>query len=318
VAVPRVSDNPAVQQQYAAQLAVTAAVVQALRALWAALRPLSSPEGLARYRQGVSVLVEQYAGAAASVATDFYRDARAEAGVPGAVDIPPTPGPPQSQVDASMDWALRQAEEQMQALLADLESQVATEVEQQMAQLEAEAQQRMEAAAQKMVTDTAREQVVAAVEGDAQAIGYRRVPRPDACYWCLTLAFRTSTRKGLAKDFTKYGPGTMGADVHYGVYKSRESAGQIPPDAKGNTNRFHDNCHCVIEPVFDAVNVLPVWLHDMKALYDQSDDLSDFRRRVRAHRNGETPEAPSVPIPAAANPPSEQIAALLDLFASAS
>jgi hypothetical protein len=306
VAVPRVSDNPAVQQQYAAQLAVTATLVAALRALWPAVNPLSSAAAMARYRQGVSVLVDQFAGASASIATDFYRGARTEAGVAGAVNVAPVSPPPAPQVEASMDWALRQAEQQMQAILADLEKEV---------QAEAEAQRRMEAAAQKMVTDTARDQVVAAVEGDEQAIGYRRVPRADACAWCLTLAFRTSTRKGLAKDFTKYGPGSMGADVHYGVYKSRASAGQIPPDDNGDTNRFHNNCHCVIEPVFDAVNVLPVWLHDAKALYNASDDLSDFRRRLRAQRDGlDNPEAPSVPVPAAPTPPSKEIAALLDLF----
>lgn len=320
MAVPRVSDNPPTQQQYAAQLAVTAALIGGLRALWGATLPSSSPEAMARYREGVFVLVSQWAQASASVAVDYYRSARLEAGVPGFVDVEPIPSPPRSQIDAGLDWALSRLEAEMRTQLDELTAEAISEAAVFEAQFlaEDEAQRRAEAAAQKIVTDAARDQVVAAVEGDELALGYRRVPRPDACAWCLVLAFRTSTRKGLAKDFTKYGrPGSMGEERHYGVYKSRASAGQIPPNAKGDTNRFHDNCHCVVEPVFDPVNVLPVWLHDMEALYNDSEDFNAFRRAVKARREGRDPEPPSVPVAAPSAPPTEQINALLDLLSQA-
>lgn len=310
MAVPRVSDSPATQQQYAAQLAVSASLFATLRALWPAVAPLSSAAAMSRYRTGAALLVSQFAAASSSIASDYYLGARTEAGVSGAVSVQPIAAPPRAKIDASLDWALNAAEEQMRSLLAEVEQEAADAERQLLAE---ETQKRVEAAAQKIVTDAARDQVVAAVEGDGKALGYRRVPRPDACAWCLVLAFRTSTRKGLAKDFTKYGPGKLGGDRHYGVYKSRSSAGQITPNAKGDTNRFHDHCHCVVEPVFDVVNQLPVWLHDAEALYNASDDFNAFRRLIRSGR-GEHPEPPSVPMAPITPSPQvvAQVTALLD------
>ena len=301
MATQTLSESPAVQQQYLAQLALTAALAQAVANLWPIANPITAPT---QFRDALQSLTSQFSAASASVATDFYRAARTEPGVPGAPTLRLVPPIPESKVDAGIDWALRAREE--------------------MDRTEAQIMARVQAAIQKANADVIRDQTVSAVEGDEYAIGYRRVPRPDACYWCIVQAFRKTRRAGRAVDRIR--AGRAGADFdlnveHYGVYKSRESAGQIPPNAKGDTNRFHNDCHCVVEPIFFPVTSLPGWLHDAERLYDTStaesksgDRLNDFRRALDAERRGETPPTPTAPEITATVPNAQRIAALLDLL----
>lgn len=294
VATPALSESPAVQRQYLAQLALTAAIAQAIRNLWPAANPLTA-EG--RFREALVTVMEQFSQASASVTADFYRDIRTEAGVTGVPTLRLVPPPPQSKVNAGVDWALR----------TDTEAQVLA---------------RVEAAMQKVNADIIREQTKTAVEGDEFAIGYRRVPRPNACYFCITLALRKTHRVGRAANIRS---GRDGADFdpnveHYGVYKSRFAAGESDASAE---NRFHNNCHCVVEPVFFPVTSLPGWLHDMERLYDDStansksgDRLNDFRRAISAGRRGETPPTPAAPTILAPAANAEQIKNLLNLFAA--
>lgn len=301
VATPTLSDSPAVQQQYLAQLALTAALVQAIHNLWPLANPLTNP---AKFSQALGLLVGQLGQVSASIAQDFYLGVRAGAGVSKVAPLHLVPSVPQSKVDAGIDWATRHAAEAQRT--------------------EAEIMARVEAAMQKALADVGREQIVTAVEGDQFAIGYRRVPRPGACYWCIAQAIRKTHRAGRAVNRIR--AGRPGADFdpnveHYGVYKSRESAGQIPPNAQGDTNRFHNNCHCVVEPIFFPVNTLPGWLHDMERLYDEStadsessQRLNDFRRALNAQRGGVTPPTPTAPTISAPVPNAERIAKLLDLL----
>lgn len=287
-----VSENPTTQRQYLAALAITAALTQAIQQLWVVTKPLSSPQATDSFRAGMAALVEQLSQAARSVAVDYYADLRREAGVPRTtralrlVDLPP-----RSMVDAGIDYAMRakaEADEMEAAILA-----------------------RAEAAAQKVVADVGRAQVVAAVEGDDAALGFRRVARPDACYWCLALAMRRSTR------------GTEGEE-HLGVYKSRASAGQLPPNAVGAVNRYHNNCHCAVEPVFDlGADTIPAWMGDMERLYETStatsrrgERLNDFRRALAAERRGTETTTPTPPAAIGALPSNdERLRLLSDILA---
>lgn len=304
-------ESPETQQQYAAQLLLTAALIQALRQLWGVTLPLDSSRGRERFREGAVTLIQHFSGAASAVAMDYYRSVRLAAGVTDA--LPPSlelvPAPPHSLVDASLDWALRDVERDMARDLAEIEARFLEEDRQWLA--------RFEASAQKALTDTGRAQVIAAVEGDEKALGFRRVPRPGACYFCIVLAFRSTTRTGLAKDFKKYAPGTMGGETHYGVYKSRGTAGgfaNVSFEGEG-TAKFHNNCHCVIEPVFSPVEALPDWLADMERLYDDTEGgLAEFRKALAARRRGVEPEPPPMPAVVAVAPNREAIAALLDLL----
>ena len=268
MATPRVSDTPEVQRQYVTQLTLAAALAQALRQLWTATSPLKSDQAMRSFRAGAFALVTQFAQASRVMASDYYVNVRQAAGVPGTVRLPSVELPPSSMVDAGIDWAMRDF----------------------MRKTEAEILAKAEAALAKAVLDVGREQIVAAVEGDDKALGFRRVPRPDACYWCITLSLRRSTRGGEGGQ-------------HLGVYKTRASAGQIPPNAKGEINRYHNNCHCAVEPVFAIGDVgMPDWLHELDRLYEQStrnskpgERLNDFRRALAAFRNGISPDSPQGP-----------------------
>jgi hypothetical protein len=301
MATPTVSDNPATQRQYATQLALSAALAQAIRTLWASTTPLSSEDAWDVFANGVRAVVPQYGQMASVTALDNYRAARIQAGVTTTPKLPKIEAAPASKVDAGLDWARRAIE--------DIEAKQAAAL----AEIEATIQKRADAAMQKVLLDEARETTVQAVEGDERALGYRRVPRPGACAWCLALATRKTTRRGLAKDFARYGkPGAMGGDEHWGVYKSRAAAGQTPVGS-AEVNRFHNNCHCVVEPIFSTDFVVPEWLREVDDLYQSTDDFNHFRRVIEARRRGETPTDPTPIIPAPAAAPA-RVAAIADLL----
>lgn len=300
---PQVSENAATQRQYVTQLTISAALAQALRTLWASLNPASSEVAWEAFAASVRAVVPQYGQAASVVSLDNYRLTRASAGITTTPRLPQIQTVSTSKIDAGLEWA-RRFEADSAATLAEFEAKI---------------QGRVDAAMQKALMDEARATTVAAVEGDELALGFRRVPRPDACAWCLTQAIRRTTRRGLAKDFKRYGgpggPG-MGGDEHWGVFKSRAAAGQTPEGAD-EINRFHNNCQCIVEPIFDAAFVPPEWLRDMAALYDDTDGgLNGFRRALSARRRGDEPASdprPALPSPAAQE---QQVAAIANLLAS--
>lgn len=290
MATPTVSRDTTVQSQYASQVAVTTSLTLALRRLWVTLEPLSSATALKQYNEGVALVVEQFASLSISNAADFYQLARTNADVPGRVSLPIVSTPPRSLVDAGLDWAMR--------------------AKQQLADGEARIQARIEAAMQKAVTDAGREETVAAVEGDEKALGFARVARPDACPFCLSLAIRRSSKSGQ--------------EGRPGVYKSRSSAGQLPPNALNEVNRYHNNCNCTVVPVFSTAYELEPHLLDVERLYNAATEnserrgaLNDFRRAVYAERNGR-PSVPVLELPptVAPIPGADALKALLDRLAA--
>lgn len=306
MATPTVSDAPATQRQYVTQLALSAAAGQALRTLWTSISPVSSEAAWRTFSAATRALMPQYGQVAASTALDNYRLARRDAGITTVPTLPRITPMPASKIDAGLDWARR--------AYPDLDA----ELDAKRAEIESRIRGRAEAAMQKALLDEARETTIAAVVGDDKALGYRRVPRPGACAWCLALAVRKTSRRGLAKDFTRYGtPGVMGGEEHWGVYKSRAAAGQTPIGST-QVNRFHRGCHCVVEAIFSTDFVVPHWLQDDARLYAEAEDFNDFRRQIEARRHDDasddaTPADPAPLIPApAANP--EQLAAIAGLL----
>ena len=310
MATPRVSENPATQRQYATQVALSAALAQAMRTLWTSTTPLASEGAWDTFATAVRAVVPQYGQTASVTALDNYRAARIRAGVTTTPKLPKIETAPAGKIDAGLDWA-RRAIEDINAAQAD-----------ELAALEASIQKRADAAMQKAMLDEARETTVAAVEGDERALGYRRVPRPGACAWCLALATRKTTRKGLAinqvsssgraKSLRGRPIAAQGGDEHWGVYKSRAAAGQVPVGSAA-INRYHNGtCRCVVEPIFSTDFVVPEWLQEVDDLYQASDDFNHFRRQIEARRRGETPDPePILPAPAVAP---ERVAAIADLL----
>jgi len=301
VATPTISDQPATQRQYVTQLALSAAVMQAIRTLWASTTPLASEDAWEAFSAAVRAVMPRYGQTAGVVALDNYRAARRAAGITTTPTLPRIPEMPASKIDAGLDWARRAMKD------------IAAEQAGQLAEIETKIRARAEAAMQKALLDEARETTIEAVVGDDKALGYRRVPRPDACAWCLALATRTTSRRGQAVNFTRYGtPGSMGGDEHWGVYKSRAAAGQTPIGSK-QINRFHNNCHCVVEPIFSTDFEVPEWLRDVKALYSDADNFNHFRRIIEARRRGQDVPDPTPIIPAPSAQPA-QVAAIADLL----
>lgn len=264
-----VSSDPLVQGQYDAQVAITAALTASLRGLWAATEPLSGVTALRRYRQGIALLTEQFGTLSASTAIDFYKAARRDANVPGIPNVRPVAMPAPSLVTADVDWAFR--------------------AEQQMADDVARIQDRIEAAFQKAVTDVGRDQTGLAVEGDDKALGFARVARPGACYFCLSQAIRRSSKDGQ--------------NGRPSVYKTRDTAGGNANDffSGSGVAKFHNNCHCVIVPVFSTDYELEPHLLAAEALYKEAtsesepgESLNDFRRALGERRGHREPKTPMV------------------------
>ena len=83
----------------------------------------------------------------------------------------------------------------------------------------------------------------------------------------------------------------------------------------GDTNRFHNNCHCVVEPIFDAASVPLPWLVEMRDTYNDTDDFNHFRRVIEARRRGQDIPDPR-PQLAAPSASSEQVSAVANLLAN--
>jgi hypothetical protein len=310
--VASAAEAAATQQQYLAQVALTATMTAALdNVAQAAPDPTSSA-----YRAGIHAVIDQLAQVAASIARDYYQQIRKDAGITAPIRIQPIPAPPASLIDASVDYGLRASNASTPA------------------DFQAAVQRRVEAANQKILADAAREQTASAVAGDEMAIGFRRVPRPDACAFCILMATRSTHREGLAADLSTSSHDNKrgikyGGPEHFGVYKSRalaEGKSFVRDFIGEGTAKFHNHCHCVVEPVFSPVEKLPAWLEGARQLYKDTsldparrDDthLNAFRRALNAQRSGNggspSPIAPAAPLRAApAQPPAAALLQGLD------
>lgn len=306
------AESAATQQQYLAQVALTATMTTATSNLAQSVPDPTSPT----FRAGVQAIIDQLAQVSASIARDYYQQVRMDAGIKAPVRIRPVSAPPVSLINASLDYGLRADNS---GTSADFQAAV---------------QRRLDAANQKILADVAREQIATAVAGDELAIGFRRVPRPDACAFCILMATRSTSREGLAATLSAGSNNNnrgikYGGSEHFGIYKSRAAAEgkAFVHDFIGEgTAKFHDNCHCVVEPVFSPVEKLPAWLEDARQLYKNTgvdpsrpDDtsLNAFRRALNAQRSGNggptSPIAPAVPLrPASMQPQMTALLAQID------
>lgn len=123
------------------------------------------------------------------------------------------------------------------------------------------AESRLTGAVDRMVLNVGRQTLVEAVQQDRRARGWARVARPDACSFCRLLQ-------------------TRGA-----VYKSEQTAGRNANSrfVGAGEFKFHNNCHCYIEPVFGIYELSARARADL-ALYRESTaglSGSDARKAFR-------------------------------------
>lgn len=278
---PKASDSPAAQQNYLAQLTLASLMQQAFTQMWPNVLPLT-PRNLRRLMAGSTALLDQLSEVAISVATEAYLDLRAEAGVTGPISVPRVETPPASAV------------EQMWAEVTSGMDDLAALAEDEYAKL----RDAYDAELRRELADEARRTTVAAVEGDDKALGFARVARPDACYFCLTLAMRR-TKGGRP-----------------GVYKTRTRAMIRRSDGE----KYHTNCNCQVEAIFSTDFEFAPHILEAEKLYDKAtensksgDSLNDFRNALRRQRAGLVPQSPLPPISlASAQNNADLMSALLD------
>lgn len=255
MAAPRVSDTPEVQQHYAAQLGLSAALLAALRKLWPRLEPDNLAATSEPVIRGAAALVEQFSLASISLAADYYDDLRAEH-VPGRLNTPIIDATSVSEMQAMLEATTRD-------LLAELPSLV-DEVF--LAEYAAQLQGEVDAALQVAVANSASDEIFTALEGDREAKGWARVTRPGACAFCRMLASRGA------------------------VYLTRGSANfraHVPIDGRGGV------CKCQVEPLFGDYYEPPAHVRTDMGTWERvteglsgADAINEFRREVEGRADG--------------------------------
>lgn len=155
--VQRASENPVVQEHYAAQIGLSAAIVKAMARLGSP-RPTDQAASLAR----------EFSTAAISLAADYYGDARDFARVAGSYRLPVIAPWDEASLQAYIDTALKSFEKQYDAGFD-------AQVDQLVAQL---------------ALDAGSREIFEAIKNDPKPTRYARVTRPGACAFCLLLATR--------------------------------------------------------------------------------------------------------------------------------
>jgi hypothetical protein len=274
---PRVSDNPQVQQDYMAQLALSAAVVAGLAHVWPSFDPKRPRLTFPDVRRPAAALIVELSSAAASLAADHFETLRDEAHVAQPFRVPIIDLPSQDDIEHELDRVtadiLDGSSSDFEALRQAIEAQI-------------------ESSAQKMIADAASNEQMAAVEADPQAIGWARVTRPGACAFCLMLATR--------------GP----------VYGSKTSASfrpHVAVNGKGGTCHctVEPLWRGTYEPAAHVREAQAIWKSSTKGRSGK-DALRAFRRAIEGGNLRERP----VPIPAApAVPQRDQFNALIAALA---
>jgi hypothetical protein len=240
----------------AAQIGLTRLLVRDVRGLRRLILPSRLRESVPDWLAAMNAVVAQYARTSAALAAEFYDAQREAAGVPGPFTVPLADPPPEEQTTASLRWATkdlwpREPEAASPAQLEPLEVRLD------------QAEKKAEQVAQKLVADTGRGTVQAAVRQDRQATAWARSAARGACSFCKLLASRGAV----------YGEDT--ADF-----------------------RAHDGCHCGVIPVFRGQRFeLSPHAREWERLYREyaeghsGDQLRLFRRALAEHDSNPLPTA---------------------------
>lgn len=260
MAQPAQPSSEAVQQQQARQQALTGLLAASLLSAWATVDVTDLAGTLPKFKLTVAGLVRKYGQSSAVLAARFYQQERAAAGVPGRHNPALADPAGLEQVQKSVGWATKglwAVPKAPQDAVAALPAPVSVDVP----TLVSNAQTLVKGVTQKMVVDTGRNTLIAAIEADRKARGWAREARPDGCYFCAMLSTR-----GV-------------------VYKTEQTAGFEP----------HNNCHCIPVPLFADHYEPPAHVRQWEQIYrDSTRGKSNaaarnaFRVALEAHRNANT------------------------------
>ncbi|MFF4530775.1 hypothetical protein ACFY1P_16060 [Streptomyces sp. NPDC001407] len=173
----------------------------------------------------VAGLVRKYGSASASLAADYYDQARRTAGHHTPFTVPVAEPPPLDQIAASRRWSANQARKAADRAAAKALADGGTEADAQQARdepaLRRQARGREAASAQRLAALPGRRTIERAARKDPAALGWARVTEGPCCSFCAVLIIR----------------GPVYADQH----TAETTTGGDP---------YHDRCDCHAEPVF--------------------------------------------------------------------
>lgn len=200
-----------VDRQRQAQQDLVTLAVRDINAVWRDADPSDAAAATEQLIPPARAVTAAYGDVAAVMGAEFYDEARAAAEAPGTFRAIAGPVAPTDQVDAMVRWAVGP----LWSATPDVEAALA----------------RLRGGTTRLVRQPERRTVWQATRDDPASPRYARVPRHDACDFCLMLASRG------------------------GVYLSEDSAARTEAGL-----RYHDHCQCTPMPVWDDDDLLDVHL----------------------------------------------------------
>ncbi|HET6865459.1 MAG TPA: hypothetical protein VFH80_06030 [Solirubrobacteraceae bacterium] len=233
--------SAAERQQVLATVATAAR--RELEAVWSKLNHGKPADLAPTLAEVLAAIADRYGAAAASLAADWYDQARLDAGAPGRFTAQLAPAPSQDRLDVLARWGIG-------PLFGADPSPVA-------------ALSLLAGGMQRLVLDQARDTTASSVAADPAKPRYARHASANACAFCALLASRGPVYHSEASALTVGGRGTDVA-TNVGRTRGRKAQGVKPRGTQALGDRYHDDCHCTAVEVFpgqhyDAAPYVAEW-----------------------------------------------------------
>lgn len=210
------------EQQQEGQAALARAAAAVSLAAWSSVDPADLARSVPALREALEAVLVMYGRGASTAAADYYRLARAAAGVRGRVSITPV-----RDISAtSLDRLVVDAVSAQMDLTAGRDA--------------------LDAGAEALVLARGRRQVMSAVEQDREAKGWARIPHEGACSFCLMLAARGAVYGSRASaSFQAHHRQTNGSggECRCGVEPLWQGAYEPPARVRAAQRLWKDSTH---------------------------------------------------------------------------
>lgn len=229
--------SPSEQQR--ALRGLSALTARDLQAIFRRLN-LDKPDRLA---EPLAAVLEQigakYGTAAATLAADFYDEARAASGAGGSFRAIPAVLPDAGRFESLARWGI-------EPLFGDPVDPVKVLT-------------LIGGGLQRVVANMHRDTVEGSAKADPQILGYRRHASANACAFCAMLATRTD----YVSERSATRVGGRGK-VSSGVGAGRRAGGVKARGKRALGSKFHDDCHCIAVPIwsdedYDEPDYVKTW-----------------------------------------------------------
>lgn len=120
---------------------------------------------------------------------------------------------------------------------------------------------------QRVVANQARQTVVENAGRDPVIVGYRRVPSAGCCAFCGMLSLRTDYVSSESATTV----GGRGVEVPTVRRRGGQGRGIRSRGSQRIGDDFHDNCHCVVSPIFGSDRQeMPGFIEDFEGAYGEA------------------------------------------------